>query len=159
MSQNDRGVQPTNNNLPTNKRSRQSVPRRLGAAKPHIFRAISMENTKPQVLSAAVRPIDETFPEAARLTVTYNQQPSRHRQAVSADDRFPLLKCKPATSMCRRHASCGFAALHGALRRFMRRQARFIYSPVPLRFLRALSAPLCSQTVPHCRRRQKAPLS
>ena len=31
---------------PTYKRSRQSAPRQLGAAKPHIFRAISTENNK-----------------------------------------------------------------------------------------------------------------
>ncbi|MGN1195270.1 MAG: hypothetical protein ACI4SB_07285, partial [Acutalibacteraceae bacterium] len=34
--------------------------------------------TKPQVLSAAVRPSDETFPKAARLTAAYNQQASRY---------------------------------------------------------------------------------
>ena len=91
------GFQPTNNNLPTHKRSQQSAPRRLCAAKPHIFRAISTENTKPQVLSAAVRPIDETFPEAARLTAAYNLQASRHKIAGSADYRCPLAKPKPAT--------------------------------------------------------------
>ena len=48
--------------------------RRLGAAKPHIFRAKSTENTKPQVLSAAVRPPDETFPETARLIAAYTLQ-------------------------------------------------------------------------------------
>ena len=69
---------------PTYKRSRQSAPRRLGAAKPHIFRAVSTENTKPQVLSAAVRPPDETFPEATRLAVAYNLQASRYRKAASA---------------------------------------------------------------------------
>ena len=87
-----------NNNLPTYKRTRQAAPRRLGAAKPHIFRAVSTENTKPQVLSAAVRPPDETFPEAARLTAAYNLQTTRYRQASSADYRFPSPQCKSATA-------------------------------------------------------------
>ena len=75
--------------------SRQSVPRRLSAAKPHIFRAVSTENTKPQVLSAAVRPPDETFPEAARLTAAYNLQASRYRKVDSADYRFPHRSVNP----------------------------------------------------------------
>ena len=91
------GFQPTNNNLPTYKRTQQSVPRRLGAAKPHIFRAVSTENTKPQVLSAAVLPSDEASPEAARLTAAYNLQATRHRKVTSADDRFPTPQCKSAT--------------------------------------------------------------
>ena len=59
--------------------------RRLGAAKPHIFRAVSTENTKPQVLSAAVRPSDETCPEATRLASAYNLQVSQYGKLTSAD--------------------------------------------------------------------------
>ena len=72
--------------------------RRLSAAKPHIFRAISTENTKPQVLSAAVRPPDEAFPEAARLTAAYNLQATRHKKANSADYRCPSVQRKSATT-------------------------------------------------------------
>ena len=72
--------------------------RRLGAAKPHIFRAVSTENTKPQVLSAAVLPSDETFPEAVRLAAAYNLQSTRYRQASSADYRFSSPQCKSATT-------------------------------------------------------------
>ena len=36
------------------RREAPHLERRLCAAKPHIFRAVSTENTKPQVLSAAV---------------------------------------------------------------------------------------------------------
>ena len=53
---------------------------------------------KTAVLSAAVLPPDETFPEAARLTVAYNLQANRYRQATSADDRFPSAQRKPATA-------------------------------------------------------------
>ena len=68
-----------------------------GHSNPHIFRAVSTENTKPQVLSAAVRPPDEAFPEAARLTAAYNLQATRHRKVTSADYRFPTPQCKFAT--------------------------------------------------------------
>ena len=109
------GFQPINNNLPPDflltvtvnyslfifhssfRREAPHFARRLSAAKPHIFRAISTENTKPQVLSAAVLPSDEASPEAARLTAAYNLQATRHRKVTSADYRFPTPQCKSAT--------------------------------------------------------------
>ena len=68
-----------------------------GLNKPHIFRAVSTENTKPQVLSAAVRLPDEAFPEAAQLAAAYNLQSTRYRKATSADYRCPSPKRKSAT--------------------------------------------------------------
>ncbi|MGN1195401.1 MAG: hypothetical protein ACI4SB_07945, partial [Acutalibacteraceae bacterium] len=55
-------------------------------------------NTKPQVLSAAVRPSDEACHKAARLTVTYNLQTSRYGKPDSADCVFPPVQRKSATT-------------------------------------------------------------
>ena len=114
--------------------------RRLGAAKPHVFRAVSTENTKPQVLSAAAPPSDGFCPRATRLSSAYNLRIPRRGKADSARSSFPSDPGTPRPQLFTIHYSL------------------FIYFPVPLRFLRAPSVPLWSQTVQHCRQRRKAPL-
>ena len=96
------GFQPTNNNLPTYKRTQQ----------------------------AAVLPPDEAFPKATRLTVAYNLQASQYRKVTSADYCFPSPQRQPATAMCRRHTSYGEAVFHGALRYFTRRRRISFYRHV-----------------------------
>ena len=104
--------------------------------------------TKPQVLSAAARPPDETIPKAARLTAAYNLQSFRFRKATSADDRCPSPQRKVATTMCRRHTSCGEAVFHSALRYFMcRRHTSFFHSPCETTFFTFI-APLSRLTSP-----------
>ena len=88
------------------------ISRRPGAAKPHVFRFFETENTKPQVLSAAVPPPAETSPEATRLPVTYNQQATRRGQP-------PLRAESIIRQICTSRPQCAAGTLHAALPCFM----------------------------------------
>ena len=58
--------------------------RRPGAAKPHVFRAVSTENTKPSGFGGRRPASGCIFPEAARLSAAYHLQASRHEKGCSA---------------------------------------------------------------------------